>query len=178
MVEDAEDQGRLKPGCTVIEPTSGNTGIGLAIACAVKGYRCVIVMPEKISNEKYDILIALGVEIVLTQKNSRNSPEGPIRVAERLNKEISNSIILDQYSSAGNPLAHYDCTGQEILDQCDGNVDMVVIGAGTGGTMNGISRKVKGKCSNCEIIGVDPVGSLLARPESLNKPGFAFYEVR
>lgn len=177
MIEDAEEQGILKPGCTIIEPTSGNTGIGLAMACAVKGYRGIIVMPEKISNEKFDIHVALGVEIVLTQKNAHNSPEGPILVAERLKKEIPNSIILDQYSNPGNPLAHYDCTGDEILEQCDGEIDMIVIGAGTGGSINGISRKVKEKCPNCQIIGVDPEGSILAQPDPLNKKGFAFYEV-
>jgi cystathionine beta-synthase len=121
MLEDAEKVGLLKPGATIIEPTSGNTGIGLALAAAVKGYRCIIVMPEKMSNEKVDTLRALGAEIVRTPTSARfDAPESHISVAQRLNKEIANSIILDQYRNPGNPLAHYDTTAEEILNQCDG----------------------------------------------------------
>lgn len=121
MIEEAERDGKLKPGMTLIEPTSGNTGIGLALAAAVKGYRCIIVMPEKMSQEKVDTLRALGAEIVRTPTSARfDSPESHIGVAQRLNQEIPNSIILDQYRNVGNPLAHYDHTAEEILDQCDG----------------------------------------------------------
>merc|ERR1711962_1036285 len=133
MVEDAEKAGQLKAGDTIIEPTSGNTGIGLALAAAVKGYRCVIVLPEKMSAEKVATLRALGAEIVRTPTSaSWDSPESPISVAQRLLAEIPNSIILDQYRNPGNPLAHYDITAEEILAQCGGKVDMVVMGAGTG----------------------------------------------
>lgn len=178
MVEDAEEQGILKPGCTIIEPTSGNTGIGLAMAAAVKGYKCIIVMPEKMSNEKVAALEILGAEIIRTRTEAAyNDPDGLIEVAKRLNKEISNSVIMNQYGNPGNPLAHYDGTAEEILHQCDGQVDMIVVGAGTGGTITGISTKVKEQCPNCVVIGVNPHGSILALPEAMNKTDVTFYEV-
>ncbi|KAM3934679.1 cystathionine beta-synthase isoform 2-T2 [Leptodactylus fuscus] len=178
MVEDAERDGTLQPGDTIIEPTSGNTGIGLALAAAVKGYRCIIVMPEKMSMEKVDVLRALGAEIVRTPTNARfDSPESHVGVAWRLKNEIPNSHILDQYRNASNPLAHYDSTAEEIIQQCDGRVDMVVAGAGTGGTITGLARKLKEKCPNCKIIGVDPEGSILAEPEVLNATDKTGYEV-
>nr|XP_028583123.1 cystathionine beta-synthase isoform X5 [Podarcis muralis] len=178
MVEDAERDGILKPGDTIIEPTSGNTGIGLALAAAVKGYRCIIVMPEKMSMEKVDVLRALGAEIVRTPTTARfDSPESHVGVAWRLKNEIPNSHILDQYRNASNPLAHYDSTAEEILQQCDGHVDMIVAGAGTGGTITGIARKLKEKCPECKIIGVDPEGSILAEPEGLNNTDRTTYEV-
>uniref|UniRef100_A0AAZ3SRN9 Cystathionine beta-synthase n=1 Tax=Oncorhynchus tshawytscha TaxID=74940 RepID=A0AAZ3SRN9_ONCTS len=165
MVEDAERAGHLKPGDTIIEPTSGNTGIGLALAAAVKGYRCIIVMPEKMSMEKVDVLRALGAEIVRTPTSARfDSPESHVGVAWRLKNEIPNSHILDQYP-------------EEILEQCDGKVDMLVAGAGTGGTITGIARKLKERCPNIQIIGVDPEGSILAEPEELNKTDKTQYEV-
>merc|ERR1719438_444629 len=178
MVEDAEKSGMLKAGDTIIEPTSGNTGIGLALAAAVKGYRCIIVLPEKMSNEKVATLRALGAEIVRTPTSaSWDSPESHISVAQRLLAEIPNSIILDQYRNPGNPLAHYDTTAEEILAQCGGKVDMVVMGAGTGGTVSGIGRKMKEKCPECIVVGVDPAGSILAQPEEINKTDVTFYEV-
>uniref|UniRef100_A0A803W5Z8 Cystathionine beta-synthase n=1 Tax=Ficedula albicollis TaxID=59894 RepID=A0A803W5Z8_FICAL len=178
MVEDAERAGTLKPGDTIIEPTSGNTGIGLALAAAVKGYRCIIVMPEKMSMEKVDVLRALGAEIVRTPTTARfDSPESHVGVAWRLKNEIPNAHILDQYRNASNPLTHYDTTAEEILQQCDGKVDMVVATAGTGGTITGISRKLKEKCPGCKVIGVDPEGSILAEPEELNKTDKTMYEV-
>jgi len=178
MVEDAEKKGLLKQGDTIIEPTSGNTGIGLALAAAVKGYRCIIVLPEKMSTEKVDTLRALGAEIVRTPTSANfDAPESHISVAQRLCNEIPNSIILDQYRNPGNPLAHYDCTAEEILYQCDGKVDMVVMGAGTGGTAAGIGRKMKEKCPSCIVVGVDPEGSILAQPESLNASDVTYYEV-
>uniref|UniRef100_A0AAX7UDR5 Cystathionine beta-synthase n=1 Tax=Astatotilapia calliptera TaxID=8154 RepID=A0AAX7UDR5_ASTCA len=123
MVEDAERAGILKPGDTIIEPTSGNTGIGLALAAAVKGYRCIIVMPEKMSMEKVDVLRALGAEIVRTPTSARfDSPESHVGVAWRLKNEIPNSHILDQYRNPSNPLAHYDTTAEEILEQCEGSI--------------------------------------------------------
>ncbi|XP_032423217.1 cystathionine beta-synthase b [Xiphophorus hellerii] len=166
MVEDAEEAGILKPGDTIIEPTSGNTGIGLALIAAVKGYRCIIAMPEKMSMEKVDVLKALGAEIVRTPSSAAfDSPESHIRTAWRLKSQIPNSHILDQYRNASNPLAHYDTTAEEILEQCEGKLDMVVAGAGTGGTLTGIARKLKEKCPNVKIIGVDPEGSMLVHSE-------------
>ncbi|XP_061571675.1 cystathionine beta-synthase-like [Cololabis saira] len=178
MVEDAERAGLLHPGDTIIEPTSGNTGIGLALAAAVKGYRCIIVMPEKMSMEKVDVLRALGAEIVRTPTSARfDSPESHVGVAWRLKNEIPNSHILDQYRNPSNPLAHYDTTAEEILEQCGGKVDMLVAGAGTGGTITGIARKLKEKCPNIKIVGVDPEGSILAEPDDLNKTDKTQYEV-
>nr|XP_008510338.1 PREDICTED: cystathionine beta-synthase-like [Equus przewalskii] len=127
-------------------------GIGLALAAAVKGYRCIIVMPEKMSMEKVDVLRALGAKIVRTPTNARfDSPESHVGVAWRLKNDIPNSHILDQYRNASNPLAHYDTTAEEILQQCDGKVDMLVISAGTGGTITGIGRKLKEKCPGCRV---------------------------
>lgn len=178
MVQDAEEKGLLKPGCTIIEPTSGNTGIGIAMASAVKGYKCIIVMPEKMSNEKVSALRALGAKIIRTPTEvAYDSPEGLICVAQRLQKEIPNAIVLDQYRNSGNPLAHYDGTAAEILWQTDNKVDMVVVCAGTCGTVSGIGRKIKEELPSCKVIAVDPYGSALARPETLNKSDIQFYEV-
>ncbi|XP_020797765.1 cystathionine beta-synthase [Drosophila serrata] len=178
MVQDAEEKGLLKPGFTIIEPTSGNTGIGLAMACAVKGYKCIIVMPEKMSNEKVSALRALGATIIRTPTEAAyDSPEGLIYVAQRLQRETPNSIVLDQYRNAGNPLAHYDGTAAEILWQLDNQVDMIVVSAGTAGTISGIGRKIKEQAPNCQIVGVDPFGSVLARPFEINKSDVTFYEV-
>ncbi|KRX55818.1 Cystathionine beta-synthase [Trichinella sp. T9] len=182
MIEDAEAAGILKPGMTLIEPTSGNTGIGLALVAAVKGYHCIIVLPEKMSHEKIAVLKALGAEIIRTPTEaSWDSPESHIGVAKTLNEKIPNSIVLDQYQNLSNPLAHYDITAEEILDQCNGRVDMIVIGAGTGGSLTGVARKIKEKCPEVKIIGVDPVGSTLAPVEQeSNEPEkhvAAHYEV-
>lgn len=178
MIQDAEEKGLLKPGYTIIEPTSGNTGIGLALAAAVKGYKCIIVMPEKMSNEKVYVLRALGAEIVRTPTEAAwHSPEGNIRVAQKMQKEIPNSIVLNQYTNPGNPLAHYDQTATEIWKQCDGKIDYVVVGAGTGGTITGIGCKLKELSPSTKIVGADPKGSILAVPSELNEGGVGFYEV-
>ncbi|OZJ06602.1 hypothetical protein BZG36_00436 [Bifiguratus adelaidae] len=171
MVEEAERAGILKPGVsTIIEPTSGNTGIGLALAGAVKGYRVIITLPEKMSHEKVAVLKALGAEIIRTPTEADSaSPESHIGVAKRLRDEIPGAVILDQYKNPYNPMAHYDHTAEEILKSCDGKIDMFVGGAGTGGTITGVARKLKEKCPNIKIVGVDPYGSILAQPESLNK---------
>jgi len=170
MVEDAEKRSIITPGVSVlIEPTSGNTGIGLALCAAVKGYRAIIVMPEKMSNEKVDVLRALGAEIVRTPTSAAwDSPESHISVAKRLEKEIPGAVILDQYKNQGNPLAHYEGTAEEILQQLNNKVDMLVAGAGTGGTITGIAKKLKERVPHCKIVGVDPEGSILALPEKLN----------
>ncbi|CAG8786547.1 31564_t:CDS:10, partial [Gigaspora margarita] len=167
MIEEAEKAGIIKPGYTLIEPTSGNTGIGIALAAAVKGYRTIITLPEKMSQEKVDILKALGAEIIRTPTEAAwDSPESHIGVAKRLNKEIPNSIILDQYSNPYNPIAHYDHTAEEILKSCNGKIDMFIAGAGTGGTLTGIARKLKEKCPGVKIVAVDPIGSILAEKGS------------
>jgi len=162
MVENAEKSGRIKPGDTLIEPTSGNTGIGLALAAAVKGYRMIVVMPEKMSMEKEVTLRALGAEIVRTPTEAgHDDPEGLFEVSKRMNEEIPNSHILDQYGNPDNPDAHYDGTAQEIWDEFGSDLDMVVIGVGTGGTITGVAKKLKELNPNIQIVGADPYGSIL-----------------
>ncbi|PRT54029.1 Cystathionine beta-synthase [Wickerhamiella sorbophila] len=169
MVLEAEKQGRIKPGYTLIEPTSGNTGIGLALMGAVRGYRTIITLPEKMSNEKVSVLKALGAEIVRTPTEAAwDSPESHIGVAKRLNEEIPNSVILDQYSNVDNPLAHENGTGEEIWEQTGGKITYLVAGAGTGGTISGIGHALKKHSKDIKVIGADPKGSILAVPESLN----------
>ena len=178
MVLDAEKSGRIKPGDTIIEATSGNTGIGMALAAAVRGYRMIITIPEKMSNEKIATLKALGAEIVRTPTEAAfDSPESHISVAKRLNKQIPNSHILDQYTNPSNPLAHYYETAEELLEQCDGKIDYIFSAPGTGGTISGIARKIKEKCPNCKIIGVDPLGSILALPSEINETDVTGYKV-
>ncbi len=165
MLLDAEAEGRIHPGDTLIEPTSGNTGIGLALAAAVRGYRMIITMPEKMSREKQVVLEALGAEIVRTPTEAAwDAPESHIGVAKKLNDEIPNSHILDQYSNPSNPLAHEEGTAREILQQTGGKLDAVVIAAGTGGTITGVARTLKKHDANILVVGVDPEGSILAGP--------------
>lgn len=162
MVENAEKSGRIKPGDTLIEPTSGNTGIGLALAAAVRGYKMIIVMPEKMSMEKEVTLRALGAEIIRTPTEAgHDDPEGLFEVSKRLNKEIPNSHILDQYGNPDNPNAHYEGTAEEIWDEFGSDLDMVVVGVGTGGTITGIAKKLKEMNPNIKIVGADPYGSIL-----------------
>lgn len=162
MVEDAEKSGRIKPGDTLIEPTSGNTGIGIALAGAVRGYRIIITMPEKMSREKQVILEALGAEIIRTPTAAAwDSPESHIGVAKKLKKELPNAHVLDQYANPSNPQVHYDTTAEEIIKDLDGKVDMVVMSAGTGGTITGVAKRLREHNPNVQIIGVDPVGSIL-----------------
>jgi len=172
MVLAAEKSGRIKPGDTIIEPTSGNTGIGLALAAAIKGYRCIITLPEKMSKEKVDVLKALGAEIYRTPTEAAfDSPDSHISLAKRLEQEIPNAHILDQYGNPNNPLAHYDGTAEELWEQTGGKLDMVVISAGTGGTLTGIAHKLKKLNPDIIVVGVDPKGSILALPEGLNDEG-------
>ena len=162
MVEDAENSGRIKPGDTLIEPTSGNTGQGLALAAAVKGYKCIITMPEKMSQEKQIVLESLGATIIRTPTEALYSdPESHISVAKKLQKEIKDSHILDQYSNPSNPDAHYQNTAEEIINDFGDNLDMVVISVGTGGTITGIAKRLKEAIPKIKIIGADPVGSIL-----------------
>ena len=162
MIEDAEKSGRIKPGDTLIEPTSGNTGIGMALAAAVKGYKMIITMPEKMSREKENTLKALGAEIVRTPTEAAwDAPESHIGVAKKLQQEIKNSHILDQYSNNANPDAHYMNTAEEIINDMGESLSMVVAGVGTGGTITGIARKLKEYNSDILIVGADPYGSIL-----------------
>ncbi|KAF8634569.1 hypothetical protein AX17_004159 [Amanita inopinata Kibby_2008] len=185
MIEAAENEGKLIPGkSVVIEPTSGNTGIGLALACAIKGYSVIITMPNKMSLEKEATLRALGAEVIRTPTEAAwHSPESHIGIAQKLLREIPHAIILDQYANPNNPLAHEYSTGPEIIEAVvstpstpskpsSGKVDVVIAGAGTGGTVTGISRAIKKKHNkDCIVVGVDPRGSILAYPDSLNKAG-------
>tara|TARA_X000001036_G_scaffold188797_1_gene177998 strand:- start:2605 stop:3561 length:957 start_codon:yes stop_codon:yes gene_type:complete len=162
MILEAENSGRIKPGDTLIEPTSGNTGIGMALAAAVKGYKMIITMPEKMSKEKEVVLKALGAEIVRTPTEAAwDSDESHIGIAKKLNNEIENSHILDQYANPANPDIHYNTTAVEIINDLDGKIDMVVMGVGTGGTITGVAKKLKEFNPNIKIIGVDPFGSIL-----------------
>lgn len=162
MVIEAEKSGRIKLGDTLIEPTSGNTGIGLALTAAVKGYKMIITMPEKMSQEKQVVLEALGAKIVRTPTEaSWDDPESHIGIAKKLNSEIPNSHILDQYENPANPGAHYQFTASEILDDFGTDLDMLVAGVGTGGTITGLAKRLKEEIPHIKIIGVDPFGSIL-----------------
>lgn len=181
MVMEAEQSGRIKEGDTIIEPTSGNTGIGLALACAVRGYRCIIVLPEKMSQEKIAVLKALGAEIVRTPTEAAwDAPESHINTAAKLQQEIPNAHILDQYINPNNPDAHFYGTGPEVIEQITnygGKVDMLCVGAGTGGTITGMAKALRKHNPDVEIIGVDPLGSILAQPVALNETDVTGYQV-
>ncbi len=165
MLLEAEKAGRIKPGDTLIEPTSGNTGIGLAMAAAVRGYRMIITMPEKMSREKQVVLEALGAEIIRTPTEAAwDSPDSHIGVAKRLREILPNAHILDQYGNEDNPKAHEETTGREIVDQTGGRIDAFVCAAGTGGTITGVARVLKREVPGCLVVGVDPEGSILAGP--------------
>lgn len=162
IIDDAERQGLLKPGGTVVEATSGNTGVGLAIVAAIRGYKCVFVMPDKMSQEKIQLLRAFGGRVVITP--TAVAPEDPrsyYKVAEHIAKETPNAILANQYHNPMNPQTHYDSTGPEIWEQTEGKVTDVVIGMGTGGTFTGVGRYLKEKNPEIRIIGVDATGSIL-----------------
>jgi cystathionine beta-synthase len=161
MIEAAERDGLLKPGGTIVEPTSGNTGVGLAIAAASKGYRCIFVMPDKMSQEKIAILRAYGAEVVITPTAvEHDSPESYYSVSSRLAEEIPGGFKPDQYSNMANPETHYKVTGPEIWEQTGGEIDALVISVGTGGTISGVGRYFKERGSKTLIIGADPEGSV------------------
>jgi cystathionine beta-synthase len=162
MIEAAEREGKLKPGGTIVEPTSGNTGVGLAIAAAVKGYRCIFVMPDKMSQEKISLLRAYGAEVVITPTAvEHDSPESYYSVSSRLAEEIPGGFKPDQYSNMNNPEAHYERTGPEIFEQTDGGqIDALIISVGTGGTISGVGRYFKEHAPQVLIVGADPIGSV------------------
>ncbi|OAF71616.1 hypothetical protein A3Q56_00590 [Intoshia linei] len=177
MIEDAETSGSLKEGGTIIEPTSGNTGLGLAMIGAAKGYKVIVTIPEKMSNEKICVLKALNADVRRTANDAAyDDINSHVGLAWKLHDEIENSVILDQYTNVYNPLAHYHDTANEILESCDNKLDMLVLGAGTGGTLTGIGKRIKEKLPNCKIIGVDPYGSILGNKDK-KEDDCTFYEV-
>src|SRR4051794_22837599 len=161
LIEAAERDGRLSPGGTIVEPTSGNTGVGLAIGAALKGYRCIFVMPDKMSQEKIALLRAYGAEVVITPTAvEHDSPESYYSVSDRLAEEIPGGFKPDQYSNMSNPEAHYTLTGPEIWEQTGGEIDALVVSVGTGGTISGVGRYFKERKPEVLIVGADPEGSV------------------
>jgi cystathionine beta-synthase len=169
MIEVAEEEGLLKPGGTIVEPTSGNTGAGLALAAAVKGYRCICVMPEKASKEKQDLLKGLGAEVVITPSLPPEDPESYYGVAERLAREIPGGFKPGQYENPANPLAHYETTGPEVWEQTEGRISHFVAGMGTCGTITGTGRYLKMRNPEVQVVGADPEGSIFSDPENVHQ---------
>lgn len=162
IIEDAERKGLLKPGGTIVESTSGNTGVGLAIAAAIKGYKCVCVMPDKMSEEKIRVLRAYGARVIVTPTNVEpDDPRSYYSVARQVVEETPNSILANQYHNPVNPQSHYETTGPEIWRQTAGKIDVFVAGMGTGGTITGVGRYLKEMNPKVQIVGVDPIGSIL-----------------
>jgi cystathionine beta-synthase len=169
MIEAAEREGKLRPGGTIVEPTSGNTGVGLAIAAAIKGYRCVFVMPDKIAEEKRALLRGYGAEVVICPTAvPPESPESYYSVSNRLAEEIPGAYKPDQYSNQANPQAHYETTGPEIWEQTGGEVDAIVFTVGTGGTISGTARYLREQKPEVLVVGADPEGSIFSQPNNVH----------
>ena len=170
MLEEAERSGKIKPGGTVIEATSGNTGIGLALACAVKGYKSIFVVTDKVSSEKINYLKALGGDVIVVSNAVKHDhPDYYITVAKKINQETPNSIFMYQYSNPANPEVHYKTTGPEIWEQTDGKITHFVAAIGTGGTISGVGRFLKEKNKNIQVIGADPFGSIFKEYKEKNE---------
>jgi cystathionine beta-synthase len=180
MLKEAEKEGRLKKGGTIVEATSGNTGVGVAMYAAAKGYKAIFTIPDKMSQEKINLLKAFGAEVVITPTAvPPDSPESYYEVAKRIHSQTPNSVMLEQYFNQKNPEAHYKTTGPEIWEQTEGKLDYVVIGIGTGGTMSGTAKYLKEKNPSIKAIGVDPVGSVFHdyfKTEKLIEPHPYFVE--
>jgi cystathionine beta-synthase len=169
MIEAAEREGKLRPGGTIVEPTSGNTGVGLAIAAAVRGYRCVFVMPDKIAEEKRALLRGYGAEVVICPTAvPPESPESYYSVSNRLAEEIPGAYKPDQYSNPANPQAHYETTGPEIWEQTGGALDAIVFSVGTGGTISGTARYLRERKPDLLVVGADPEGSIFSQPDNVH----------
>ena len=181
MIEAFEKSGELKPGGTIVEGTSGNTGVGLAIAAALKGYKCVFTMPDKMSQEKVRLLKAFGAEVIITPTAvPPEHPDSYTSMAKRIASETPNAVLANQFYNLTNPAAHYASTGPELWEQTEGRITHFVAGAGTGGTISGTGKFLKEKNPNIQIVGADPVGSILAevwRSNGANKPQGAPYKV-
>src|SRR5829696_6662531 len=163
IIERAEREGRLKPGGTIVEGTSGNTGVALAIAAALRGYRCIFTMPDKMSQEKVRLLKAFGAEVIITPTAvPPDHPDSYVMMAKRIARETPNAILADQFYNLANPEAHYATTGPELWEQTEGRITHFVAGAGTGGTVTGVGRYLKQKNPAIRVIAGDPVGSILA----------------
>lgn len=168
MLDEAERRGWLKSGGTIVEPTSGNTGVGLAMAASVRGYRCVFVMPDKVANEKVALLRAYGAEVVTTPANvARESPDSYYSVADRLTQEIPGAFQPNQYFNPMNPRSHYETTGPELWEQTAGKITHFVAGVGTGGTISGVSKYLKEQNPDIKVIGADPEGSIYTSPSNM-----------
>ena len=171
LIEAAERDGKLRPGGTIVEPTSGNTGTGLAIAARLKGYRVIAVMPDKMSREKIDLLRAYGAEVVVAPTDvPPDSPQSYYRVADRLTQEIPGAFQPNQYANPANPQAHYESTGPELWEQLGARITHLVVGVGTGGTITGMARYLRERKPELEIVGADPEGSIYSGGEENVRP--------
>src|SRR5690348_5418893 len=181
IIERAEREGKLKPGGTIVEGTSGNTGIGLAIAAALKGYQCIFTMPDKMSQEKVRLLKAFGAEVIVTPTAvPPDHPDNYVMMAKRIASELPNAILANQFYNDANPQAHYETTGPELWEQTAGRITHFVASAGTGGTITGVGRYLKERNPKVQIISGDPVGSILAemwRTKGQSKPEGVPYKV-
>src|SRR3954454_19945661 len=169
MIEAAEREGRLRPGGTIVEPTSGNTGVGLAIAAATKGYRTIFVLPDKVAKEKISLLRAYGADVVICPTAvPADSPESYYSVSDRLAEEIPGAYKPDQYSNPENPRAHYETTGPELWEETGGQIDALVLSVGTGGTISGTAKFLKERKPGLLVVGADPEGSISSNPDNVH----------